>query len=894
MKRKVQVLAMMAGLAATALVGIPPAAASTQTDITYQGELRQAGNPFDGQANMTFRLFADETGGSPLQIVAPPTPVAVVDGRFTVHLVFDQAHFGGAERWLETTVEEVGVPGVITLAPRKPITSAPYALYAMNAHGPSITGINAANISGGTLGDPYLSTNVAMRNAANTFTAPNTFSQALTLSAQGTATTHAVRADRAIATSGGLTGGGNLTANRTISVADGGITTARLADGSVTATKLATSSVITAKIANLAVTDAKIGGVDWGKVSNAPNFLTVEADPSWLGVASTSSNIGRTGNVGIGTTSPVQPLHVVGTTRVSTLAGTGTRVVQANPSGDLLFLSSGSTSQFLRGDGTWAAPTVSESDPTWSGAANTTGTISRTGNVGIGTTNPTVRLEVAGGILASTGDIPVQGIRTGTTGTWPGVHGETHSSATSSAGVRGFATAASGSTRGVWGEVTSPTGYAGYFTGGRNYFEGDVGIGTTDPTAKLHVAGGILAASVRGFATGATGPTRGVWGEVVSPTGYAGYFSGGRNYFEGRVGIGNTNPNTQLNVNAPAGEDPLRVQIGGQTRFFVGSNGGASVGVFGTAPDLGLRVQGNVAIGRATADYPLHATSPASHLGPTIYADHPAVYSDNAAIAGSNTNSDTWGVGVLGVAAHIGVRGIGTIADGGTNNMTRIGVRGEAGVVGVVNYGVYGLAGNGNWRYGVYGTASSTVTESWAGYFAGRAHVTSTLSKGAGTFKIDHPLDPENKYLYHSFVESPDMMNIYNGNVITDHNGFATITMPDWFNALNRDFRYQLTVINEGNEYEFVLVQVVRRMQDGQFSIRTSHPHTEVSWQVTGIRQDAFAEANRVQVEVEKAPEDRGHYLHPEAFGQPAEKGIDWKHTPEAQEQQRAALLAGE
>ena len=41
-------------------------------------------------------------------------------------------------------------------------------------------------------------------------------------------------------------------------------------------------------------------------------------------------------------------------------------------------------------------------------------------------------------------------------------------------------------------------------------------------------------------------------------------------------------------------------------------------------------------------------------------------------------------------------------------------------------------------------------------------------------FVIDHPLDPANKYLYHASVESPDVMNIYNGNVVTDANGRAT------------------------------------------------------------------------------------------------------------------------
>lgn len=60
-----------------------------------------------------------------------------------------------------------------------------------------------------------------------------------------------------------------------------------------------------------------------------------------------------------------------------------------------------------------------------------------------------------------------------------------------------------------------------------------------------------------------------------------------------------------------------------------------------------------------------------------------------------------------------------------------------------------------------------------AGRFNGDVTVTGNLAKGGGLFVIDHPLDPKNKYLYHSFVESPDMMNIYNGNVELDGKGEA-------------------------------------------------------------------------------------------------------------------------
>jgi hypothetical protein len=94
---------------------------------------------------------------------------------------------------------------------------------------------------------------------------------------------------------------------------------------------------------------------------------------------------------------------------------------------------------------------------------------------------------------------------------------------------------------------------------------------------------------------------------------------------------------------------------------------------------------------------------------------------------------------------------------------------------------------------GIWGIQGPSIS-AYAGYFTGRTHVAGVFSKGAGSFKIDHPLDPENRYLYHSFVESPDMMNVYNGNVVTDNDGLAIVTLPDWFEALNKDFRYQLTV----------------------------------------------------------------------------------------------------
>lgn len=163
------------------------------------------------------------------------------------------------------------------------------------------------------------------------------------------------------------------------------------------------------------------------------------------------------------------------------------------------------------------------------------------------------------------------------------------------------------------------------------------------------------------------------------------------------------------------------------------------------------------------------------------------------------------------------------------------------------------------------GDATKTV------YIHANLHVDGTVSKGGGSFEIDDPLDPANKTLSHSFVESPDMMNIYNGNAVLDENGEAEIRLPGWFEALNRDFRYQLTCIGG-----FAPVYVAKKISNNQFKIAGGKTGLEISWQVTGIRQDAWANAHRISVEEEKPDGERGLYLHPDLYGQPPAKAIGY------------------
>ena len=140
--------------------------------------------------------------------------------------------------------------------------------------------------------------------------------------------------------------------------------------------------------------------------------------------------------------------------------------------------------------------------------------------------------------------------------------------------------------------------------------------------------------------------------------------------------------------------------------------------------------------------------------------------------------------------------------------------------------------------------------------------VTGTLTKGSGTFLIDHPLDPKNKTLQHSFVESPEMMLIYDGrSELID--GKAVIELPSYFDALNRDddIEYNLTSINS-----LCRLGIKEEVSGNQFKV-FGDEDCEFSWVVYSVRDDAFARNHPVVVEQDKddAGFTKGECLHPEA-----------------------------
>jgi hypothetical protein len=144
-------------------------------------------------------------------------------------------------------------------------------------------------------------------------------------------------------------------------------------------------------------------------------------------------------------------------------------------------------------------------------------------------------------------------------------------------------------------------------------------------------------------------------------------------------------------------------------------------------------------------------------------------------------------------------------------------------------------------------------------------------------FFIDHPLDPVHKYLAHTVIESPELKTMYDGLAILDGKGEAWVLLPDWFDALNRDCRYQLTSIGEPGPNLYIAQEV----SGNRFKIAGGKPRGKVSWQVSGVRHDAYVRKHPFQAEREKTDAEQGYYVNPDAYGQPEEKGIEWARHPE-------------
>ena len=425
---------------------------------------------------------------------------------------------------------------------------------------------------------------------------------------------------------------------------------------------------------------------------------------------------------------------------------------------------------------------------------------------------------------------------------------------------------------------------------------GNIGIGTATPGSKLTVAGRIEAfiigisagvlgqssagAGVRGNSD--TGP--GVFGSSDSGFGTRGLSNS--NYGVFGLSLSSSGVLGQSESASGAGVMGSNTNAGGtgvlgQAFFGTGLRGVSSTGfgVFGTSETFtAVEARSNTGFGifgSSNTNTGIHGQSNGGTgvFGSTGASNRAGVHAVNTGGGIALLAESSSGTGVIGISTtDFGTGVAGHNLSGGENS---VGVTGQTlnglGVFGAstLGAGVLGQSADGTGVVAFSGTGL-------AGHFLGDVSVSGNITKGGGSFKIDHPLDPANKMLSHSFVESPDMLNIYNGNVTTDANGEAIVTLPDYFAALNKDFRYQLTVIGQ-----LAQAVVASEVSNNQFQIKTDKPNVKVSWQVTGIRHDAWANKNRIPVVETKPDRERGFYIHPELYDQPDERNVEWARRPE-------------
>lgn len=346
---------------------------------------------------------------------------------------------------------------------------------------------------------------------------------------------------------------------------------------------------------------------------------------------------------------------------------------------------------------------------------------------------------------------------------------------------------------------------------------------------------------VFGYVTATSGDAVGVWGQSAS--------TGGR----GVVGWTTATSGVNTGVWGQSNSTDGRGMLG-----FAAATTGVNYGVWGESHSPnGIGVYG------------LHLAN--TGTAPGVYGRTNSTSNDAVGVLGevSSTSPGEYSTAVRGMNKGTGITGIGVWGshDG-------------------AGFGVYGTAGNGG--YAVVGSGGGAT--GYAGYFLGHVSVTGNFSAGGTkSFKIDHPLDPANQYLYHAAVEAPEVQNIYNGVVTLDANGEAVVSLPAYFEAVNAGpYRYQLTPIGAPMSNLYIAQEV----ENNTFRIAGGVPGKKVSWLVIGIRNDPYMRDHPFQAEAEKSADEKGTYLYPEGYNQPAEKGLDYQRTHALSEQSEAEPTA--
>jgi len=863
-----------------------PIPASTQVPrlIRFSGVAKdESGKPISGVVGILFSLYKDQQAGAPLWMETQNIQ-ADAAGHYTALLGSASADgvplelfSSGEAQWLGVQIQ--GQPE----RPRVLLVSVPYALKAHEAETLSGRNISDFVLANDTKSQPN-SANISQANSngvrsssppppsgPTTFTGSNS-TQIVGVTQSGSGTGLSATATTHAAVAGTITGPTNTAVYGLASNTSAGSNAAGVTGASNTQMGPGVQGVTSSSngFGVQGVVTAASGGTAVQGLNKATAGFSVGVDGETSSVSTLSSGVNGFEGAHTG-----QVFGVNGSTASVTTGAAGVNGYEGATTGQVYGVSGGtnSTTEGAAGVNGYEGATTGHVYGVF-GSANS----STTNAMGVGGYEGATKGQVyaVDGYTVSTGPFAagVGGFEGATTGQVFGVAGGASSTTNGSAGVNGNENAATGVVYGVSGGTNSTTTNAAGVNGYAGAANGQVyGVnGNTNST-------GPFAAAVNGYEGAATGQVFGVSGGTNSPTNFAAGVSG----FEGaKAGtVFGVTGGTSSTTNGAAGVNGNEAATTGQVYGVSGSTISTSNGAAGV---------NGIANGTTGATYGvLGGTNSTTGGAAGVNGYAGGATGATTGVSGTTNSSSAGANGVYGQATAttgvtFGVQGVsfsssGVGVQGSSPNNAIAGFNQTCGSSGcTIHAGIAGrfvTATGGTLLQGLSGASLSALTQVFSvdasgnGSFSGNLNVTGKLTKGSGSFKIDHPLDPANKYLSHSFVESPDMMNVYNGNITTDRHGLATVTLPNYFEALNQDFRYQLTVIGK-----FAQAIVARKIAANRFVIRTNKPNVEVSWQVTGIRQDAYAKAYRIPVEEEKPPQEQGHYLHPELFGAPSELAV--------------------
>ncbi len=187
----------------------------------------------------------------------------------------------------------------------------------------------------------------------------------------------------------------------------------------------------------------------------------------------------------------------------------------------------------------------------------------------------------------------------------------------------------------------------------------------------------------------------------------------------------------------------------------------------------------------------------------------------------------------------------------------------------------------GDWSPGVFADGYAR-----AGVFGNSIQVYGGVYKTICNFEIDHPLDPLNKVLRHTSVESPEPVVIYRGKAQLDAGGEAVITLPGYFVALTMEDEATVTLTSIGRPFP------VGYEWEARFASFRAYGEAgrEISWVVYADRDDPAMEHHRHLVEAEKGPGvgcPKGKLLDPTAYGYPEEMGVGHEERQQLRERAR-------